>query len=257
MASKKKSRRRNLKLPFIFIIILLFSFSVLIYSQNNNSKNLNKNLVNNNSNTYINEDYSFKITYPKSTGFFYSCDPNDQSAKQNPLKVFNDQDNNSIYISNENFTELKYYPNSNGEYEPDYKNCKIVDNNLNIIKNGFQNGRPAEEYNANLTKPISLQIAFSKIENEKELNDLVHKIYPTCYVKSKELNKFMDGVYNVYLADINGVSDNPDGDCFTNSAYFFYYSPRNKSAVITDSFQNGPFFPPDNENGVPVIEFIK
>ncbi len=252
----KKAQKKNIKLPLILITILLLIASVLIYSQKYLTNNDNETAIGD-ANTYINKEYSFKVTYPKTTGVFLSCKQNDHSLKQNPLKVIEDKKNNTFYISEANTREMTYILQSNGKYIPDYKNCQIVKNNLNLIKNGYINGRSdLEEYPSNISKPFAMRFTYSKIENENDLNNLAHKIYPNCYVKETELNKNMAGVYNVYLADKNGLNDDPDGKCWTNFVYFFYYSPANKSAVITSGFQNGPFFP-EKGNGVPVIEFFK
>jgi len=207
-------------------------------------------------NTYTNEEYGFIVRFPKYS-WGESCTPSRDINEDVLLTAFDDKKTNSIFIDSVKIAKLKYKLQKNGKYEDDYSTCEIVPNNLNLIKNGYDNGRPyVNEYSSNISKRSPFVIKYSRIENENQLNELAQSLYDsTCIAYKKSPVERSSGVFYVTLADKNG-NNLMDGDCTTNFLYHFLYSPEHKSALITSGYQDGPFFTKD-WSYQPEFEFIK
>ena len=202
-----------------------------------------------NINKYVNYELGFSIKFPKFDNVATTCD---ESSKEKtgkmPIKTF-DVTSNSFIISDERIVKWWRTP------------CSVVNNSLSILQNGF-----SEEEDMGMGGykrfPEDTYIAFGKVENDKDLQTVIDLVpeYKGCYVGPKKLLKNTTNIYEVTLVNKNGSSMDPDpeSDCYINAMYYFYYSPENKSAVLTDATQSGRFaiFPDDEaESGDVKIEF--
>lgn len=178
--------------------------------------------------TYSKTDFGFTVTFPK-TSMNYKCeDVLPRKYYDTPLKIFEDPSENSVYISTDEFTERKNYS---------FKNCTIVKNNLDLIKNGFLGGG---SYGGQPTRsfPDLFKISFRKAVNDNDLTELLHSMYgPTTYITGKKLDVDMPGVYDVSFASTKTYA----GGYEPNFVYYFYYNPKTQSAVITNGFQGTVF----------------
>lgn len=202
---------------------------------------------------YINHEYKFSVTFPKYNKGSYSCEilknPNYSGYNngQTPLKIFEDMSDNSIYISEATTPEVGSKQLPNGGWTGDYDKCKIVNNSLSLIKNGYDNGTPAiPETDSNITRPVSFQIWYSRAENDDDLNNFLHKHYgKNCVVYQKIANQRMQGILDVKFQDISGKNSPPDSNdnikCWINFAYHFYFNPETKTAVLTSGQQEAAF----------------
>lgn len=201
---------------------------------------------------YVNKDYGFAMVYPKLDQSGDSCTQNSDGSYSGivPYKVFEDLSLNSIYIAQAIYAEKpeKFIPQERG-YTWDPATCKIVNNSLDLIKNGYANGIPGSN-----DKPEAFQIKYAKINNEDDLNNLVHSMYGKgCYAKRSGQDKVLPETYDYTIADNNGNINpwpgNPtptgykeplNGGCLVNFGLLFFYSPSKKLAILSQGFQNGP-----------------
>ena len=192
---------------------------------------------------YINHDLGFSIKYPS-----YNQTPSTCAERQTdkngtvPLKVYEVPNQNSFFISEATYIAVKEKQVSGGGWQYDFSTCKVMQNSLNLITNGFDNGMPdTDGMHINISKPNALQINYQKVNNDTDLQSLAQTLYKGCYIGDKQLVKNSSGVYQVKLVAKNGQNNDPESGCFTNFVYLFQYSPKNHIAVITSGYQNSPF----------------
>jgi hypothetical protein len=210
-----------------------------------------------NTKKYINYEYGFSVVFPSYNKSATTCQEKQlNQTGEMPLKVFESPNNNTLFISEEYVLTVQHKQLSSGGYQYDFSTCKKVQNNINLIENGYDNGIPdINNLEINITKPNTLQVNYKKVASDDDLEALVQTLYNGCYVGEKNPLQNYEDVYQVKLTDKNG-QNGPESECFTNFVYIFLYSPDKGVAVLTNGFQDAPF---NGTNGQsePKIEFLQ
>ena len=213
--------------------------------------------IGNNTKKYINHKHGFSVAFPSYNKSATTCQEKQlNQVGEMPLKVFETPDNNTLFISEENVLTVKHKQLPSGGYQYDFSTCENVQNSINLIENGYDNGiTDTNNIGINIAKPNALQVNYKKISNDGDLEALAQTLYKGCYIDEKNPLQNSEGVYQVRLADKYG-QNGPESECFTNFVYIFLYSPDNEVAVLTSGFQDAPF---NGTNGQsePEIEFLQ
>jgi hypothetical protein len=206
---------------------------------------------------YINYKYGFSVAFPSYNKSATTCQEKQlNQVGEMPLKVFEISNDNTLFISEKSVLIVQHKQLPSGGYQSDFSTCKSVQNNINLIENGYDNGMSdSNNLGINITRPNALQITYKKISNDSDLDVLAQTLYSGCYVDEKSPLQNYENVYRVKLADKNG-QNGPESECFINFVYIFLYSPDNEVAVLTSGFQDAPF---NGTNGQsePKIEFLQ
>jgi len=178
---------------------------------------------------FINTESGFSIKYPEMVYGVYKCSP--QKPFYVPLKVFEDNENGIVYI-----TEEYYYDDWDSELQDNAGSCKKIVNSLKYLNSQREiiidiNDKASLNYNPFLTKVFIIK----NIKNDIELNKFIKDNYgPGCFAGEKELWKQV-GVYEI---KIKGEDWGPKTDlgitsCPWNYTYKILYAPeKNKLMSI-------------------------
>ncbi len=170
--------------------------------------------------TYTNATVGIKIKYPNQTLHTARCNGNTVVTELTPLKIFEDLDNSSIYLSFATDSILLPKETSSGAFQGS-NGCqeKIVD--LDYIKNGIDIGYPEKKF------PPNYNFKYKQINSELDLKDLVKSYGKFCEKYTETLTDKEKGIYGIKIESAP-YSENA---CFINYGYKFLYSKIKKMTV--------------------------
>ena len=161
--------------------------------------------------TYTNSELGFSIEYPETVHRTNKCSQKEPFYV--PLKVFEDNENGVVYITEEYYYNAKFDNELNEYIEP----CKKIINSLELWHPGWA-------------------ISTRNIENEDELNKFIKNNYSSgCFMESKNFWQQQAGVYEIKLnvfKDANGNNtDLGNAVCPVNYAYKILYIPEKNKVM--------------------------
>ncbi len=169
--------------------------------------------------TYTNSQLGFSIKYPQTVYGVYRCSPNKPFYV--PLKVFEDNKNGIVYISEEYFYEAAY----NGELNEYTGPCEKITYSLeSLTKEKESNGNPF----------LVRVFVIKNVKNDTELNKFIKDNYGSgCLVGSKNPWKQQNGVYEITIKgeDWDKGTDLGNTTCPINSNTKVLYAPKKNKAM--------------------------
>ncbi len=181
---------------------------------------------------YTSTELGFSIEYPEMVYGVYKCSP--QKPFYVPLKVFEDEKNGTVYI-----TQEYYYSDWNSELQNNTGHCKKIIYSLELLQSEWRTSALWGE-----NKPFSLLsektflgwgILISNIKNDVELNKFIKDNYgPGCFAQNKKLWK-QNRIYEIEIEseDRDKETDLGTTTCPINYAYKILYAPeKNKIMSI-------------------------
>ena len=201
---------------------------------------------------YINDEFGFSIDIPDKVYGHYDCDP--EKAIEVPVKVFEDNENGVVYISQEYYYNSKY-DSELGRYVGE---CKKITYSLELFRNEYKRLRdPFLEGTGGFKPFLGWAISIRTVKNEEELDKFVKENYGLgCCAEDK---KFWETDYNqsgVYDIHIEGEGDTMETNLGTTSCVgawtarhkVLYFPEENKvmSVILGQepTFWNNPHAPP-------------
>lgn len=205
-------------------------------------------------NKYVNHELAFSIEIPQEVDGIYKCDP--KKRIQVPIKVFEDNENNIVYISQEYYYESKYGHDSElhryvGPCEKNTYSLELFRSELEEWKKSFS------EYPSALKPFLGWAIIIGTVKNEEELDKFIKENYGSeCDAGDK---KFWEANYNqlgVYDISVGGESDNSETMMSTTSCIgawtmrhkVLYFPEKNKVMAVNlgadCNFGTNPFSQP-------------
>ncbi|MDF1498244.1 MAG: hypothetical protein P1P85_02730 [Patescibacteria group bacterium] len=242
----QKNILNNRKCILIAVILALINISIYFYFSNNKDKSnpvpekqdIKKEEVQNNENitpiiperpeekwiTYTNNELGFSIEYPEMVYGVYRCKP--QKPFWVPLKVFEDNENGIVYI-----TEEYYYDDWDSELQNNLGPCKKITNSFKKLNEERNNSIEVSDDFIVYSNPFLTRVfVFENITNENELDKFIKDNYGSeCFIN----NKLQWNQNNIYEIDIQG-KESPEGinpKCPLNYVYKVLYSPENNKAM--------------------------
>ena len=183
---------------------------------------------------HINDELGFSIDIPDKVYGQYSCEP--KKVIQVPVKVFEDNENGVVYISEEYYYISEY----DSELHRHVGECKKI-----------------IEQPRGLKPRLGWAIIIKTAQNEDELDKFIKENYGSgCYVKDKKFREIDYEQSGVYDISIRGEGDSMETTLETTSCvgawierYKVLYSPeKNKvmSVILGQepTFWNNPHTPP-------------
>ena len=184
---------------------------------------------------YINDEFGFSIDIPDKVYGYYGCEP--KKAIQVPVKVFEDNENGVVYISQEYYYISKY----DNELHKYVGECKKTIYSLESLRNDYS----------------GWAIVMKTVENEDELDKFIKENYGSgCEAEDK---KFWETDYNqsgVYDISVGGEGDNMKTNLGNTSCagawierYKVLYFPEENKVMSVKlgqepTFWNNPHTPP-------------
>jgi hypothetical protein len=175
---------------------------------------------------YSNSELGFSIKIPLEVPTLYRC--GNKQIGNTPLRVFEDNQNGTVYISQE------YYYDANwSQSEQKYiGGCDKVNYSLELLKR-----EEAIEYLSGLASHpfLGWKIIIDNPKNEDEVDDFVRRNFgSTCTIISKDLQANGDYQINIKGRDLteNGAGI-MDENCYTNFVYKIIYSPEKNKLMST------------------------
>jgi len=168
---------------------------------------------------YTNNQLGFSIKIPPEVPTLYRCHPDGRQTAETPLKVYEDNQNGAVYISQE------YYYDANwSQTEQKFiSNCDKITYSLEYLKseeNKYKSGLASHPF-------LGWKIIINNPQNDSEVDSFVRQNFgPTCSITSKNLQE--DGNYQISITGRNLTENGVaimDETCFTNFSYKILYSP--------------------------------
>lgn len=152
---------------------------------------------------YVNDKLGFSIDIPDKVYGLYSCDP--QKVIQVPVKVFEDNENGVVYISQEYYYNSKY----DSELDRHVGECKKIIYSLELFRNEYKEWRDSSlEWPRGLKPRLGWAIVIETVKNEDELDKFIKENYGSgCGAKDKKFWRTDDKQSGVYNISIGGKSD--------------------------------------------------
>ncbi|MFA5730011.1 MAG: hypothetical protein WC938_02205 [Candidatus Paceibacterota bacterium] len=175
-------------------------------------------------NEYINTQLGFSMKIPLKVSTICRCD--EKQEEGTPLKVFEDNQNGVIYISQE------YYYDANWS-QPEQRfigECNKITYSLELLKKEEEN----KYYTGRSSRPfLGWKIIINNPKNDDELIGFVKQNFgPTCSIVLNDLQK--DGNYQINISGRNLIENGVrvmDENCYTNFAYKILYSPEKQKMM--------------------------
>lgn len=135
---------------------------------------------------YTNKTLGFSISMPEKVYGFDGCDSSDNFLV--PLKTFEDNVNNSVYIVPEYYYD-NYYGSDIKNPKPGISNCETKTYTLQIIKDEMQGKGLEDRYISSHGNPfLGVAVRIKNIKNDAELNKFIKDNYSSgCSMESKNL----------------------------------------------------------------------
>ena len=194
---------------------------------------------------YTSTELGFSIEYPEMVYGIYKCSP--QKPFYVPLKIFEDEKNGTVYI-----TQEYYYSNWDNELQNNNGPCKKIINSLEYLNSQREiiidiNDKASLNYNPFLTRVFVVK----NIKNDTELDKFIKDNYgPGCFVETKELWE-QKGVYEIKIKgeDWDKGADLGITTCPWNYIYKILYAPeKNKLMSVNLGQECGFGINYDSEN---------
>lgn len=188
--------------------------------------------------TYVSSQLGFSIKYPQMVYGVYKCSP--QKPFYVPLKVFEDNENGIIYITEEYYYEVKYDSELNEYTGP----CEKIINSLESLNEQRAiivdiNDKVNLNYNPFLTRVFVIK----NVKNDAELNKFIKDNYGSgCFVEKKEPWE-QKGVYEIKIKgeDWGKGADLGMTTCPWNYVYKILYAPEKNKLMSVNLGQECGF----------------
>ena len=173
---------------------------------------------------YVNDELGFSIDVPDKIYGYYGCDP--KKVIRVPVKVFEDNKNGIVYISQE-YYYISEYDNELRQYVGE---CEKTANSLNSFLGGWA-------------------ISIRTVKNDEELDDFIKANYGAgCYAGNRK-SWWQEGVYEITIGGWDQWENLGTTDCPVNYKYKVLYIPeKNKFMSVKlgqeSTFQTDPGTPP-------------
>jgi len=142
---------------------------------------------------YTSTELGFSIEYPEMVYGVYKCSP--QKSFYVPLKVFEDNENGIVYITQEYYYKTKYDSELNKYTGP----CEKIINSLELLQKEKKETQKGE-FSLWWKPLLGLAISTGNIKNENELNKFIEDNYSSeCFAESKNFWQQQAGVYEIKL----------------------------------------------------------
>jgi len=222
----KLFNQKYLLMFFVLIIILIIGELFLLNKKESTSTlnekilpNIEKQIDSSLWTNYTNNQLGFSIKIPLEVPTIYRC--NENQGGNTPLKVFEDNQNGVIYISQD------YYYDANWSQSEQ----KYIGECSKIIYS-------LESFKKEVVNPfLGWKITINNPKNDAEVDTFIKQNFgSTCTVKSKESQS--DGNYKITIKGKDVGQNLMDTDCLINFQYEILYSPeKNKlmSVVLGQS----------------------
>jgi len=187
--------------------------------------------------TYTSSELGFSIKYPEMVYGVYRCSP--QKPFYVPLRVFEDEENGIVYI-----TEEYYYDDWDSELQNNTGSCKKIINSLEYLKSQREiiidiNGKASLNSNPFLTKVFIIK----DIKNDVELDKFIKDNYGSgCFADSRKLLR-ENGVYEIEIEseDRDKETDLGTTTCPINYVYRVLYAPEKNKVMSVNLGQDCGF----------------
>lgn len=185
--------------------------------------------------TYISDELGFSIKYPRMVYGSIVC-PSKKEMIWVPVRVFEDNKNGIVYITQEYYYETYWNPDLQEFTGP----CKKIIYTQEMLQEEWWKNVLWDEKNPLLLKTektyLGWGILIKNIKNEEELNKFIKENYGSeCFVKDKiPKNKISWNQNKVYEIDIGGKDNGEDGinpNCPLHYAYKVLYAPEKNKLV--------------------------
>ena len=188
--------------------------------------------------TYTNSELGFSIKYPEMVYGIYRCSP--KKPFWVPLKVFEDNENGIVYITEEYCYEEKY----DRELDKYIGPCEKIINSLESLKSQREtvmnvNDKVSLNCNPFLTKVFIIK----NIKNDAELNEFIKDNYGKgCFAGNKKLWK-QSGVYEIKVKgeDWGPKTNLGNTTCPCNYTYKILYAPEKNKLMSVNLGQECQF----------------
>jgi len=186
---------------------------------------------------YTNTELGFSIEYPEMVYGVYKCSP--QKPFYVPLKIFEDNENGIVYI-----TQEYYYSDWDSELQNNTGPCKKIMNSLESLNEQRAiivdiNDKVSLNYNPFLTRVFIIK----NIKNNTELNKFIKDNYGSgCFTQNKKPWK-QNGVYEVEIEseDRDEETDLGTTTCPINYTYKILYAPEKNKIMSVNLGQECGF----------------
>ena len=178
------------------------------------------NSINATWNSYTNYDLGFSINFPKQMyGMYTGCEWKADESSYRPLTgtgnvaIFEDDVNDIVYIANELFYELTGETVEGGLHK--YSGCEEVNTALTHL-------RDDENYYMR-----DWEIRVADASGETDIEAFIQDEYGTdCTLDSLADSEYQAGIKNVTI-----FNTGPEGGCWINGMYAFYYYPAGEKLI--------------------------
>jgi len=181
---------------------------------------------------YTNSQLGFSIKIPPESYGMYRCSP--RKAISVPVKIFEDNANNAVYIAEEYYYAADNYGADN---EGD---CTKTMQSLELFKEAVEESKANGYFNQ---KPLfGWKIIVKDVKNETDILNFAKENFGSeCIINLKLLKE--TGNYEIYLTG-SGKKEESDpwwGSCYLNFAYKIIYSPEKQKVMSVVLGQEGTF----------------
>lgn len=167
--------------------------------------------------SYTNSQLGFSVKIPLEVDSIYRC-PDSRQAGNTPLVVFEDNENGSVYISQE------YYYDANwSQSKQDFTGeCNKISYSLEILK---QEEKRQDLLGLSSHPFLGWKIIINNPKDDSDIADFIKQNFgSTCVISSKTLAG--DGIYNIKMKGEDWNTVNGFGNCPINFSYRVIYSPE-------------------------------
>ncbi len=179
-------------------------------------------------------ELGFSMKIPQAVHDVYRCSSDETIWV--PVKVFEDEENEIVFITQEYYYEAKYNSELNKYMEP----CEKITYSLELLKREIE---PIPKFTISPKPWLGLAIAVKNINNDIELNEFVKDTYGSgCLVEKKESWK-QDGVYEIEIKgeDWDKGADLGTTTCPVNYIYKILYAPEKNKIMSVNLGQECTF----------------
>lgn len=234
LLTKIKMKNWIKALIIVICIIIIPTFLPFLIKKESEVKTVNQGVVTNIKNSvdtsnwteYYNSQLGFSIKIPPESYGMYRCSP--RKAISVPVKVFEDNSNNVVYIAEEYYYDsYSYGTNKEGE-------CEKIIQSLKSFK------EVAKEVEAQ--KPLlGWKIIINKVKDKEEVLKYIKENFGSqCIIQSELLKE--NGNYEILLIGEGKAEGDPwYGSCSLGSAYKIIYSPDKQKMMSVVLGQEGTF----------------
>ena len=179
-------------------------------------------------NYYGNPQLGFSIQIPKEVNGLYKC-PSKETI-QVPVKVFEDNKNGVVYISQEYYYKAEW----DSELREFIGPCEKITYSLELLRN------ETEESYANMFF-LGWAVLIKSVKDENELDEFIKQNYGSgCFAGDKKSWE-QDGVYEITIGGWDEWEDLGTTDCPVNYIYKVLYAPEKNKVMLVKLGQECTF----------------